>query len=100
MHDYDDALEESPSAVEQNEPQYSARLTKDWLHETLTLTLLASAYGVDFLSGSFERIALEYDLTDNFLVNGGLVMYQSGDKPEFENIGDSDRIFLSLKYSF
>ena len=100
LHDYDDALEESPSAVEQNEPQYAARLTKDWLHETLTLTLLASAYGVDFLSGSFERVALEYDLTDAFTVNGGLVLYQSGDKPEFENIGDSDRIFLELKYSF
>jgi hypothetical protein len=100
LHDYDEALEDPPTAVKQNEPQYAARLTKDWLNDTLTLTLLASAYGVDFLSGSFERIALEYDLTDNFIVNGGLVVYQSGDKPEFENIGDSDRIFLELKYSF
>ncbi len=100
LHDYDEALEELPTAVEENEAQYAARLTKDWLHETLTLTLLASAYGVDFLSGSFERIALAYDLTDNFMVNGGLVLYQSGDKPEFEDIGDSDRIFLELKYSF
>jgi hypothetical protein len=100
LHDYDDALEEPPTGVKQNEPQYAARLTKDWLNETLTLTLLASAYGVDFLSGSFERINLEYDLTDNFLVNGGLVLYQSGDRPGFENIGDSDRVFLEFKYSF
>ena len=100
LHDYDDALEESPTGLKRNEPQYAARLTKDWLHETLTLTVLASAFGVDFLAGSYERIALEYDLTDHFIVNGGLVMYQSGDRPEFENIGDSDRIFLELKYSF
>jgi len=100
LHDYDEALEESPSSVKQNESQYAARLTKDWLNETLTLTLLASAYGVDFMSGSFERFALEYDLTDAFAINGGLVLYQSGDTPEFENIGDSDRIFLELRYSF
>jgi len=100
IHDYEDVLEDPPTSVQQNEPQYAARLTKDWLHDTLTLTLLASAFGVDFLSGSFERIALEYDLTDNFIVNGGLVLYQSGDKPEFEDIGDSDRIFLEFKYSF
>jgi len=100
LHDYDDVLEDPPAGVKQNEPQYAARLTKDWLHETLTLTLLASAFGVDFLAGSYERIALEYDLTDNFIVNGGLVLYQSGDRPGFENIGDSDRIFLEFKYSF
>ena len=100
LHDYDEVLADAPTGVKRNEPQYAARLTRDWLHETLTLTLLASAYGVDFLSGSFERIALAYDLTDAFTVNGGLVLYQSGDRPEFENIGDSDRIFLELKYSF
>ena len=100
LHDYDDVLEDPPTDLKQNEPQYAARLTKDWLNETLTLTLLASAFGVDFLSGSYERIALEYDLTDNFTVNGGLVMYQSGDRPEFEDIGDSDRIFAEVKYSF
>jgi len=100
LHDYDDVLEDPPTGLKQNEPQYAARLTKDWLNETLTLTLLASAFGVDFLAGSYERIALEYDMTDNFIVNGGLVFYQSGDRPGFENIGDSDRIFLELKYSF
>ena len=64
------------------------------------IDIVGAAFGVDFLAGSYERIALEYDLTDNFMVNGGLVLYQSGDRPGFENIGDSDRIFLELKYSF
>jgi len=100
LHDYDDALKDPPVATEQNESQYAARLTKDWLNDTLTLTLLASAYGVDFLSGSFERFALEYDLTDAWIVNGGLVLYQSGEKTEFQHIGDSDRVFLEVKYSF
>ena len=100
LHNYDEALEASPTAIKQNETQYTARLTKDWMNETLTLTLLASAYGVDFLSGSFERFVLEYDITDAWTLIGGLVLYQSGDKPEFKNIGNNDRIFAEVKYSF
>jgi hypothetical protein len=30
----------------------------------------------------------------------GIVTYQSGDKTQFRNIGDNDRLFLEAKYSF
>lgn len=45
-------------------------------------------------------VSVEYDVTDAFSVNTGLVTYQSGDKAQFRDIGDNDRLFLEFKYSF
>jgi hypothetical protein len=76
------------------------RLTKTWLNKTLTLTILASAFGSDFKKGSLQRYELDYDISDNLLVKGGLIAYQSGNTTGFGSIGDNDRLFLEFKYSF
>jgi hypothetical protein len=75
-------------------------VTKDWLNDTLTFTLLASAFGSDFEDGSFQRYSIAYDLTDTVTVSGGWLLYQSGEHPGFGNVGDNDRIILEAKYSF
>ncbi|MFH1490956.1 MAG: hypothetical protein ABII06_18785 [Pseudomonadota bacterium] len=55
---------------------------------------------MDGEDGAFQRISAGYDLTDAFNVTIGIVTYQSGDRAELSRIGDKDRIFLELKYSF
>jgi hypothetical protein len=49
---------------------------------------------------TLQRFSMEYDIKDDFSVMVGIVTYQSGDKTQFRNIGDNDRLFLEAKYSF
>ncbi|MFC1878048.1 DUF1302 family protein, partial [Thermodesulfobacteriota bacterium] len=100
IHDYKDVLENEPDNLEKISTQSVARLTKTWLNETLSLTILASAFGTDFKKGSLQRYELAYDISDGLLVKGGVVAYQSGDTTGFDNIGDNDRLFIEFKYSF
>ncbi|MDX2511557.1 MAG: DUF1302 family protein [Desulfobacterales bacterium] len=100
IRDYEEILENEPDNLEKTTTQSVARLTKTWLNKTLTLTILASAFGSDFKKGSFQRYELVYDISDDLLVKGGLIAYQSGATNGFGNIGENDRLFLEFKYSF
>lgn len=100
IHDYKDVLENEPDNLEKTTTQSAARLTKTWFNKTLSLTILASAFGTDFKKGSFQRYELVYDISDGLSAKGGMVKYQSGSTAGFGNIGDNDRLFLEVKYSF
>jgi len=73
---------------------------KSYFNDTLTLTLLASTFGIKADDGSFQRLDAEYDVTDAISIRAGVVFYHSGDKGLYKNIGDNDRLFIELKYSF
>ena len=40
------------------------------------------------------------DVSESAVLTGGVVFYQSGDLPEFEKIGDNDRVFAEVAYHF
>jgi hypothetical protein len=62
--------------------------------------MLASTFGVTGDDGALQRFSVEHDVTDAFSIKLGLVTYQSGDKIQFRNIGDNDRLFFEANYSF
>jgi hypothetical protein len=93
-------LEQPPDEVRKNEFQWAVRFTRAYSNDTLTLTVLASTFGAKAQDGFFERIAAQYDLTDAIEISGGGVFYQSGDTEKFSRIGDNDRVYLEIKYSF
>jgi len=95
--DLDDAAD--LMGAEENSFQTAARISRDFLNETLKLTFLASVYG-NGDDGALFRLTAEYDVTDNIEIIGGGVKYKSGDRPEFLNIGNNDRVYLNVKYSF
>ncbi len=98
--DYDERLEGFPDDTRRDDFQWSLRVSRDLMHDTLTLTLLASAFGIEAEDGAFERLEAEYDITDAVSIRGGLVLYQSGDKGLFKDVANNDRLFLVLKSSF
>jgi hypothetical protein len=100
LYDYDAGLEMFPDEVREDEFQWSLRVSRDLLHDTLTLTLLASTFGVKADDGAFERLEAEYDITDAVSIRGGFVFYQSGDKGLFQDVAANDRLFVVLKSSF
>ncbi len=97
---FEDILKRPPDFAGRNDFQSVFRLTAKQLNDTLELIFLASTYGVTGQDGSLQRISFGYDLTDAVKITGGVMMYQSGDRFFYSNIGDNDRIFLEIKYSF
>ena len=50
--------------------------------------------------GSVIRVQASYQLMDALNLGGGIVLYQSGDSPGFEDVAQNDRLFLRIEYSF
>lgn len=98
--DFDRRIEAAPDKTFEEEFQSALRVSRDFLNETLNLTVLCLSYGATGQDGSLQRISVSYDLADALEITGGIVFYQSGDLPEMENIGDNDRIYSEIKYSF
>jgi hypothetical protein len=97
---HDSDLKQDPDGRNADQLQWVVRLDKDFMNDTLTLTLLVSVYGETWQDGAFQRLSAEYQLADAFTVDGGVVLYQSGNLPTFNDVGDNDRLFLEFKYSF
>ena len=100
LKDFEDILEQPPDEVRENEFQWAIRFTRTYLNDTLTLTALASTFGAKVQDGFFERISAQYDLTDAVEISGGVVFYQTGDTEKFSRIGDNNRLYFEIKYSF
>lgn len=70
------------------------------LNDRLELTAVALVLGRTADLGSVVRAEASYDIIDALVLTGGIVLYQEGDQPGFDDIGDNDRFFLRLEYSF
>ena len=100
IFDFDDSIALPPDGQKEDWNQIALRLTRDFLNDTLHLTMLVSSYGLFAREGGFERFQIEYDIRDNLTLTGGIVFYQSGDFPSFKEIGDNDRLLFKLEYRF
>ena len=98
--DFDQRLKSAPDQASEEDFQSALRITRDFLNDTLTVTLLAMTYGPTGQDGAFQRLSVAYDLTDAVKITSGGVLYQSGDLPEMRRIGDNDRMYCEVKYSF
>ena len=100
LFDYDECLKNYPDETREDEFRSALRITRDFRHDTLHLTFLASAIGLRAEDGSFERAQIEYDWTDDISATMGAIFYQGGDKTFYAGIEENDRIFLEFEFSF
>jgi len=98
--DYDPLLENLPDGQKEDWTQYALRFVRDFMNDTLHLTFIVSSYGLLGAEGGFERFQLDYDVSDNITLMGGVVFYESGDFPGFQDIGSNDRLLIELEYRF
>jgi hypothetical protein len=97
---FDRQIEETPDFNEEDRWVSALRLTRTYLNETLTLSMLAQTWGLSGDDGALQRFTAEYDLTDAIELTGGVVFYKSGDLPRFRDVGENDRLYLEIKYNF
>lgn len=100
LFDFDQRLENAPDYEEEELFQYAFRANKTYLHDTLSLTWLASLFAADGSGGGFQRFWAEYDVTDAFQVTGGLVDYVAGDMVPLGLYNENDRLFAEALYRF
>ncbi|MCI5134295.1 MAG: hypothetical protein D3920_04305 [Candidatus Electrothrix sp. AW2] len=94
------SLEASPDSVQQDMYQVAFRGTRDFFNDTMKLSVLVMLYGPSAADGAFERLALDYALTDTVTIRGGAVLYQTGNLSTMQKVGKNDRVFAELRYSF
>jgi len=98
--DFDERLSDDPDEAIEDDTQSVFRLTRSFLNETLSCTLLAICYGTSQADGTLERLSLDYDFNDAVMVRIGVIAYQAGDGRLTGHIEDNDRVYAELKYSF
>jgi hypothetical protein len=86
--------------AEENQLESALRVTADFFNSRMHVTGVGLILGSHAEIGSVVRLEASYDLRDALVLNGGIVFYQEGDSPAFQQIGDNDRLFLRLEYSF
>ena len=89
-----------PDYVDENEYQTALRATRSFINDTINTTALISMFGSSWEYGGFARVWAEYEVADAINANFGFVDYIGGDKPFMEAIGDNDRVFADITYSF
>jgi len=98
--DFDKRLKDSPDFQKEDLFEWALRITKPYLNDALKLTFLANTFGPTGDDGAVQRFSAEYDYTDAIQLSGGIVFYHSGDLRRTMGIGDNDRVFLDVQYSF
>lgn len=97
---FDARLEGAPDDGRRNDFETAVRISRRFLNDTLELMILASTHGLHGENGGFQRLQLTYDWTDSVEVTAGIINYMSGDKQQFQGIGDNDRLFAGIEYRF
>jgi len=100
IFDFDDRLASAPDMAQKDSLQTVAKLVRDFANDTVQLKILLSFFGAHGEDGMFERFQLDYALTDNITVTGGVIFYQAADQGALSAIEDNDRLFAELVYEF
>lgn len=97
---FEEQLSLSPDISQENSLQTVAKLIRDFANDTVQLRILLSVFGAHGEDGMFERIQLDYKLTDDISITGGVIFYQSADQGALSTIDENDRVFAELLYEF
>ncbi len=97
---YQSELSLAPDYAKQDYVESAFRVKRQFLNETLHFVFLAGFSEKNFNDGSFQRLEVEYDVTDNISVRGGAVLYHGGESRFYEAIKQNDMVFLQFKWFF
>ena len=98
LHNYESSL--AAQGIKKDEWQTALRYSGEFMHARLKVTLLTLLFGRPEEGGGVARLQGDYEWAESVRLIGGIVAYHSGDKRPFNCIGDNDRLFLDVKYSF
>ncbi len=78
----------------------SLRISRPFFRERLNLTALAVGFGERLQNGGIVRLLGDYELTDAWKAEAGIIFYIGGEEPGLGAWEKNDRIYAEIKYSF
>jgi len=100
LFNYDRALRSAPDFTREDTQEIAVRITRDFLNDTLHFMAIGVLFGWDARDGSVFRFDVQYDLRDALEAGVGILLYQNGDLPPFDEWGRNDRLIFNVKWSF
>jgi hypothetical protein len=98
--DFDPRIKEGLEGTHEDEFEWAFRLTRDFMHDRLSLIFFATIFGLTGDNGGFERLQFSYEWLKDITLMLGVAFYQSGERFPTIGIGNNDRFFGQIKYSF
>ena len=96
---FDPVLELAPDSQVEDLFHATLMVRQELLNQTLHFTLLGAMFGTAGENGGGHRVSLDYDVTDEFTLTFGVLVFQSGDNDLFK-MNHNDRFFLGSKFNF
>jgi hypothetical protein len=78
----------------------SLRISRPFFRERLNLTALAVGFGERLQHGGIVRLLGDYELTDSWKAEAGIIFYIGGSEPGLGAWEKNDRFYGEIKYSF
>ena len=78
----------------------SIRISRPFFRERLNLTALAVGFGERLQDGGIVRFLGDYELTDAWKAEAGIIFYIGGSEPGLGAWDKNDRLYAEIKYSF
>jgi hypothetical protein len=88
------------AASERSRFETALRISRPFFRERLDVTLLGLAIGERFQGGGLVRLSADFELTDSWSMDGGILIFIGGPDDGLGAFDSNDRLFASLKYSF
>lgn len=100
IKDYEPQMINLPDQVEEDTDQIALRASYSFNNDNAMFNILSSTTTGDKTQGGFNRLWLDYDVSDNTQVSVGYIDYRSGTNLFWQAISENDRLFFNAKYSF
>jgi hypothetical protein len=98
--DFDPQLESNIESVHEDDLEWAFLFTRYFMHDRLNMAFLATIFDFIGSNGGFERLQFSYEWLKDVNLTLGVAFYQSGNRFPMAGIGNNDRIFAQIKYSF
>ena len=100
IKDYEPQMINLPDQVEEETDQIAIRASYSFSNDNAMFSFLSSTTTGDKTQGGFNRLWLDYDVSDNTQLSVGYIDYRSGTNLFWQAISENDRLFFNAKYSF
>jgi hypothetical protein len=86
--------------TEQSVFETNLRITRTFFRERMEVTALGVAFGERFQDGGLARLSADWELTDAWKIEGGILIFIGGPDKGLGAFDSNDRLYAELKYSF
>ena len=100
IHDFESSMSLTPDLQLRKDMQLAVNMIYQFNHDQTNANLVLTANGEDLRGGGNQKIWLEHDVGQQWILSGGLINYYGGTNAHHSALSHSDKVFIEMHYSF